>query len=284
MTASTSDWTPSPRELQRQALRRALARRRRLLALVITVVALAVLVLVTITSPGWDRFQQTFLSWHHAKAAFPDVAKGFWTNIKMFVIAEPIILAIGVLVAVTRNSVTPWLTPARLLAVAYTDVFRGLPTLLVVFVACLGIPALNLTGVPTSLTVLGTVALVLCYGAYVAEVIRSGIDSIHPSQIASAEALALSRGQTTRYVVLPQAIRRVGPPLLNDFVSLQKDTSLVASVGVAETLLAASDYGNYNFNYTPLLVSGLFFLALTIPLARLTDWLGHRALVRERGR
>lgn len=284
MSPADTDWSPSPRELQRRAVRSALARRRRLLASVITVAVLALLVLLMISSPGWDRVKETFLSWHHAKAAFPEVAEGFVTNIKMFVIAEPIILVIGVLVAVTRNSVTPWLTPARLLAVVYTDVFRGLPTLLVVFVACLGVPALNLTGVPTSLTVLGTFALILCYGAYVAEVIRSGIDSIHPSQVASAEALALSRAQTTRYVVLPQAIRRVGPPLLNDFVSLQKDTSLVASVGVAETLLAANDYGNYHFNFTPLLVSGLLFLAMTIPLARLTDWLGHRALVRERGR
>jgi polar amino acid transport system permease protein len=284
VSSTAAGWTPSPRELQRQAVRRALRRRRRVLATVMTVVALVVVVLLTITSPGWERFKETFLSWHHAKAAFPAVAEGFWTNVRMFLVAEPIILAIGVLVAVTRNSVTPWLTPARLLAVGYTDVFRGLPTLLVVFVACLGIPALQLTGLPTSLTVLGTIALILCYGAYVAEVIRAGIDSIHPSQIASAEALALSRAQTTRYVVLPQAIRRVAPPLLNDFVSLQKDTSLVASVGVAETLLAASDYGNYQFNFTPLLVSGLLFLALTIPLARFTDWLGRRALRRERGR
>jgi polar amino acid transport system permease protein len=284
VSAADPAWSPSARELERQAVRRALRRRRRLLAMLMTVAVLALLVLVTLTSPGWDRFRETFLSWHHAKAAFPTVAEGFWTNVRMFLVAEPVILAIGVLVAVTRNSVTPWLTPARLLAIGYTDVFRGLPTLLVVFVACLGIPALNLTGLPTSLTVLGTIALILCYGAYVAEVVRAGIDSIHPSQIASAEALALSRAQTTRYVVLPQAIRRVLPPLLNDFVSLQKDTSLVASVGVAETLLAASDYGNYQFNYTPLLVSGLFFLALTIPLARFTDWLGRRALLRERGR
>ncbi|RNL60850.1 amino acid ABC transporter permease [Nocardioides marmoriginsengisoli] len=240
--------------------------------------------MVVTSSEGWDQFKALFLSWHHAKEAFPAIAKGFWINIKMFVVGEILILVVGVLVAVTRNTVTPWLTPLRIVAVIYTDVFRGLPTLLVVFVICIGVPALRIEGIPTNVTVLGTFALVLCYGAYVAEVIRAGIDSIHPSQIASAEALGLGRAQTTRYVVLPQAIRRVMPPLLNDFVSLQKDTSLVASVGVFESLFAAQDYGNYNFNYTPLLVSGLFFLALTIPLARLTDWLGRRALIRERGR
>ncbi len=277
-------WEPSPRELERRAVRRSLRRRGVLIAVSITVVVMTALVLLVVTSPGWPRVQETFLSWDDAKAAFPAIAKGFWINVKMFLVAEPIILVVGVLVALTRNSVSPWLTPARILAVVYTDVFRGLPTLLVVFVMCLGVPALELTGVPTNLAVLGTFALILCYGAYVAEVIRAGIDSIHPSQVASADALGLSRAQTTRHVVLPQAIRRVMPPLLNDFVSLQKDTSLVASVGVFESLLAANDYGNFNFNFTPLLVAGLFFLALTIPLARLTDWLGHRALVRERGR
>lgn len=237
-----------------------------------------------VTSAGWPVFKADFLSWHHAKASFHSIAKGFWINVRMFLSAEPIILLIGILVAVTRNSVTPWLTPARFLAIVYTDVFRGLPTLLVVLVSVFGLPALQLTGIPTNRIVLCVGALVLCYGAYVAEVIRAGIDSIHPSQIASAEALGLSRTQTTRYVVLPQALRRVTPPLLNDFVSLQKDTSLVAAVGVFESLFAAEDYGNYHFNFTPYLLSGLFFLALTIPLARLTDWLGRRALIRERGR
>lgn len=277
-------WSPSARELERRALRRKLQRRSILIAVAITVVVGFALWAAAVTSPGWPSFKATFLSWHDAEASFHSVAKGFWINVRMFLVAEPIILIVGVLVAVTRNSVTPWLTPARVVAVVYTDVFRGLPTLLVVYVAVFGLPALELTGIPTNRIVLCTGALVVCYGAYVAEVIRAGIDSIHPSQIASAEALGLSRTQTTRYVVLPQALRRVAPPLLNDFVSLQKDTSLVASVGVFESLFAAEDYGNYHFNFTPYIVSGLFFLALTIPLARLTDWLGHRALVRERGR
>lgn len=284
MSDAATGWAPSPREQQRQAVRRALHRRRRMSATAITVVVPALLVALMVTSPGWDRFKETFLSAEHARAALPDITRAFGKNIVMFMIAEPLILLLGGSVAVVRNTVTPWLTPARILAVIYTDLFRGLPTLLVVLVFGFGVPALGVPGLPNNPLVLGTFALVLCYGAYVAEVIRAGIDSVHPSQVASAEALGMTRGQTTRFVVLPQALRRVAPPLLNDFVSLQKDTALVSTLGVFEALFVAQDYGNYNFNYTPYLVTGAFFVVLTVPLARLTDWLGKRALVRERGR
>jgi polar amino acid transport system permease protein len=172
--------------------------------------------------------------------------------------------------------------PLRLLATFYTDVLRGIPTILLVFLFCFGVPALRLQGVTTSLFWLGLTALVLSYGAYVAEVFRAGIDSIHPSQIASAETLGLSRAQTMRHVVLPQAVRRVVPPLLNDFVSLQKDTALVGAVGVFEALYAARDYANFNFNFTSYLVAAALFVALTVPLARFTDYLGRRYMRRER--
>ena len=284
MSGVAAGWAPSPRELERQRVRRQLRLRGVLIATTVTVVVAVALALLITGSSGWPRVKETFFSWHHAKATIPDIAKGFWINVKMFMLAEPLILLLGGLVAITRNTVSPWLTPARIVAVGYTDLFRGLPTLLVVMLIGFGVPALALSGVPTSGFVLGTFALVLCYGAYVAEVIRAGIDSIHPSQVASAEALGLSRAQCTRYVVLPQAIRRVLPPLLNDFVSLQKDTSLVAVLGIFEGLFVAQDYGNYHFNFTPFLVTGVFFVAVTVPLARLTDWLGRRALLRERGR
>ena len=254
-----------------------------MIATATTVGVLAVLAWLVTSSPGWPRVRATFLSWPDARASFPTIARGFWINVKLFCIAEPIILVVGILVAVTRSTVSPWLTPLRAAAVLYTDLLRGVPTLLVVVLMALGVPALQLTGVPTSLFWLTLVALVLSYGAYVAEVVRSGIESIHPSQVASAQALALSRTQTMRHVVLPQALRRVAPPLLNDFVSLQKDTALVSAVGVFEALFAAQDYGNYHFNYTPLLVAAALFVALTIPLARLTDWLARRAVRRERG-
>jgi polar amino acid transport system permease protein len=172
--------------------------------------------------------------------------------------------------------------PVRMIAIGYTDLFRGLPTILVVFLVCFGVPALQLQGVTTSLFWLALVALVLSYGAYVAEVFRAGIESVHPSQVASATALGLSNAQTLRHVVVPQAVRRVLPPLLNDFVSLQKDTALVATVGLLDALGTASDAANYSFNFTPYLVAAALFVALTVPLARLTDWLGRRAMQRER--
>ncbi len=278
-----SDWSPSLRQLERESLARRLRWRRTSTATAVTIVVLGLLVLGATSSPGWPRFRETFLSWTDAKAAFPAVRDGFWINVRMFLIAEPLILLVGVLVAVTRHTVSPWLAPLRVVAIAYTDLLRGVPTLLVVLVCGFGIPALQLQGVTNSLFALTTFALVLSYGAYVAEVIRSGIDSIHPSQVASAEALALSRAQSMRFVLLPQALRRVVPPLMNDFVSLQKDTALVSTVGVAEALRAASDYGNFNFNFTPLLVAAAFFIVMTVPLARFTDWLSERARRRERG-
>lgn len=278
-----SDWQASPRQLERESVARRMRRRRGLTAAGVTVVVLGLLVLGIVSSPGWPRVRETFFSWPDAKASFSPVRDGFWTNVRMFLIAEPVILVLGILVAVTRHTVSPWLMPLRIVAVAYTDLLRGVPTLLVVVLCAFGIPALGLQGITNSLFALTTFALVLSYGAYVAEVIRSGIDSIHPSQVASAEALALSRAQSMRYVVLPQALRRVVPPLMNDFVSLQKDTALVSAVGVQEALRAASDYGNFNFNYTPILVAAAFFVVMTVPLARFTDWLGERARRRERG-
>ncbi|HET7357894.1 MAG TPA: amino acid ABC transporter permease [Nocardioidaceae bacterium] len=280
---SAEDWSPSARERERQAVRRRLGLRSAGIAAAATVLLIGALVLLIVSSPGWPRVQQTFLSWDHAKAVFPAIATGFWLNVRLFLVAEPLILALGVLVAVARQSTSPALFPVRALAVVYTDLFRGMPTLLVVLMVCFGVPALKLQGVTNSLFWLGLVALVLSYGAYVAEVFRAGIESIHPSQVASADSLGLSRAQAMRYVVLPQAVRRVVPPLLNDFVSLQKDTALVATVGLVEALNAAQIYANFNFNYTSYLVAAAFFVALTVPLARFTDWLGRRVAARERG-
>ena len=209
---------------------------------------------------------------------------GFWINIRMFLIAEVAILVLAMLVAVVRQSTTPWLAPARIVAVGYTDLFRGVPTLLVVIICATGIPALRLTGFTNDPFWLCTIALVLCYGAYVAEVLRAGILSIHPTQIASADALALTRSQTIRYVVLPQAVRRVIPPLINDFLSLQKDTALVSTVGVFEVLRASTDFQSYHFNGTSLLVAGAFFLVITIPVARFADWVMIRQIRKEQGR
>jgi polar amino acid transport system permease protein len=278
----SESWSPSPRQVERQRVRRALDRRATLVATAATAVVLVLLVVGLTASPGWPRVRETFLSWPDAKAALPAIAQAFLVNVRMFLVAEPLILLLGVLVAVARTTVAPALFPVRALAVLYTDLFRGVPTLLVVFLVAFGLPALRLQGVTSSLFWLGVTALVLSYGAYVAEVFRSGIESVHPSQVASAQALGLSHAQSLRYVVVPQAVRRVVPPLLNDFVSLQKDTALVASVGLVEALRQAQVYSSFHFNFSSYLVAAAFFVALTIPLARLTDWLGRRYARRER--
>jgi polar amino acid transport system permease protein len=246
-------------------------------------VVLGALVWVTVSSPGWDRVQETFFSWDDAQESFPDIARGFWVNIQLFLIAEVFILAVGMAVALLRGSRSALMFPLRALSVVYVDLFRGVPTLLLVFLVGFGVPALRLQGAPNSPFWLGVIALTLSYGAYVAEVIRSGIESVHPSQRAAARSLGLSHGQTMRTVVLPQALRRVAPPLLNDFVSLQKDTALVSVLGLvpAEALRQANVYASFNFNYTPLVVAAAFFIALTVPMARLTDYVGARVLKRQ---
>ena len=275
-------WTPSPRQLEREAVRRRLSARSALVSAAATLLVLGLLVVGVTSSPGWPVVQETFFSWRHAKESFPTIVEGFGINVLLFLAAEPLILVLGAGVAVLRSTTSPALFPLRALAVLYTDLFRGIPTILVVFLFAFGLPALRLQGVTTDFFWLGLFALVLSYGAYVAEVFRSGIESVHPSQLASADALGLSHGQAMRFVVLPQAVRRVVPPLLNDFVSLQKDTALVGAVGLFEALFAARDYTNYHFNFTPYLVAAALFVALTVPLARLTDWLGRRYARRER--
>jgi polar amino acid transport system permease protein len=276
-----SDWSPSRHELERRKVRRRLRLRSTAIATTTTVVVFTVLAVVVLTSPGWSTFRETFLDGFHARAALPAVWDAFWLNVKMFMIAEVFILVLALAIALARVSRSAWLVPVRLMAVAYTDVVRGIPTILLVYLFAFGMPALQLQGMPNGAFFWATVALIVSYSAYVAEVFRAGIDSVHPSQVASAHALGLSRGQTLRHVVVPQAVRRVVPPLLNDFVSLQKDTALASAAGVFEAVFVARDYANFNFNFTPYLVVAAFFIALTIPLARVTDWLGARYRRRE---
>ena len=282
MTTTDHDgWEPSARELERQAVRRSRARRDILVATVAILVVLGGIGLGIVSSPGWHRVQVTFFNWHVATAAFPEVLRGFGKNVVVFLVAEPFILVLGAGVAVVRSTSGPAMLPFRVLAIVYADVVRGVPTILLVYLAGFGVPALELTGVTTNTLWLGTGALVISYGAYVSEVFRAGINSIHPSQLASADALGLSRWQSMVHVILPQATRRVAPPLLNDFISLQKDSALLSVIFVFEAMFSAEDYENYHFNYTSLVVAAVLFICLTIPLTRFTDWLGNRMLRRE---
>lgn len=275
-------WTASAHEIERQQIRRRLRFRSLLIATVAMVVVFGLIGVGTVSSPGWPSIKELFFNWGDAKASFPSILDGFWLNVKLFMTAEPLILILALSVALARQARSPWLVPVRFVAVVYTDVFRGVPTILLVLLLGFGMPALGLQGVPQSGYFWALVALILSYGAYVAEVFRAGIESIHPSQIASAQALGLSRAQAMRHVVVPQAVRRVVPPLLNDFISLQKDTALVSVVAVFDSMFAAKDYSSFNFNYTSYVVVALFFIAMTVPLARLTDWLQARYADRER--
>lgn len=278
-----TQWRPSDVQRARIAYRRRQALRRGALAAGSTLLVLALLVVLTVTSPGWQRVRATYFDIGYARELLPDLAEAFVLNIKLFVVAEIFILVVALVVAVVRVVPSPALAPVKLLAVVYTDVFRGTPTLLVILLVCFGVPALQLQGAPSSIFWLGVIALTLSYGAYVAEVIRAGISSVHPSQWAASRSLGLTYSQTLRHVVLPQAIRRVMPPLLNDFVSLQKDTALVSTAGLVEILREAQINASRDFNFTPYVAAAAFFVVLTVPLARLADWLALRQLRREQG-
>jgi polar amino acid transport system permease protein len=268
---------PPPRRPRLRDSLRAEGARGALIATISTIVFLVVVAIAVLSSPGWDRVRAAFFSWDDFRASVPDIVSGFWLNVQMFLIAEVLVLIFALLLAVIRAIPGPVFFPLRALSTIYTDLFRGIPTLLVILLLGFGMPALNLQGLPDSNMFWGIVALVLVYSAYVAEVYRAGIESIHPSQRAAARSLGLGQWQALRFVVVPQAVRRVIPPLLNDFVGLQKETALVAILGsVREAVREAQIYSTSTFNYTSYLGAALLFLLVTIPLARFTDYLIDR--------
>ena len=264
----------SDRRLEREAVRRRQARRGQAIAAASTVVVLGGLAAWVLTSPGWPVVRETFFSWSVLKDSFPEILDGFWLDVKLMLVVEVAVLAVGLLVALVRTSGGPALFPLRMLSVVYVDLFRGIPTILLVYLIGFGIPALALTGLPTDPVVLGGIALGLSYSAYVAEVFRAGIGSIHRGQRDAALAVGLTEAQSMRHVVLPQAVRRVTPPLLNDFVALQKDVALVSILGPQEAFRIAQIIQGETFNYTPLIAAALLYLAITVPLARVVDRMG----------
>ena len=264
-------YDPAARRTERAAAGRRKSRRQTAIAAVSTVLVIGLLITAIVTSKGWASVQEAFFDWDDFKASFPEVAKGFWLDVKMFLVIEVAVLIVGLVVALARISRPPPLFPLRLLAVVYINVLRGIPTILLVFLIGFGVPALELSGLPTDPVVLGGIALTLAYSAYVAEVYRAGIESVHPSQRAAALAGGLTETQTMRHVVLPQAVRRVAPPLLNDFISLQKDVALVAILGPLEAFRVAQIEAASNFIYTPLVAAALLYLCVTVPLALLLD-------------
>lgn len=272
---------PSAVELDRRAYRRRQTARSVAIAAVSTVAFAVVVWLTIVNTPGWARVQSTFFDPETALQALPRVWEGFLVNLRVLVVAAACVLVVGVLVATLRTLRGPVFFPLRALAAGYTDLFRGMPLIIVLYLVGFGIPGLRFTEGRIPFEVLGTIALVLVYGAYVSEVLRAGIEAVHPSQQLAARSLGLRHGQALRIVVLPQAVRKVTPALMNDFVAMQKDVGLISVLGGVDAVRAAQIETAAAFDFTPYVVAGLLFVLLALPMIRLTDWYTARLRARE---
>jgi polar amino acid transport system permease protein len=274
--------TYRPSELQRQRL--AYRRRQTVVSVVIAAVSTALvggsLYFLVTGAPGWDRVRESFLDPAVAREAFPEVLRGLWLNLRLLFFCSLGALAVGLGTALLRTLRPAVFFPLRALATSYTYVFRGAPLIIVLYLLTFGVPGLRLAGTP-SVLVLGGIALVITYGAYLAEVFRAGIESVHPSQRSAARSLGLSYRQSMRYVVLPQAVRRVTPPMLNDLVALQKDVGLISLAGPVDAIRAAQIVNAETFDYTPYVVAAALFVLMAIPLVAVTDWVTLRAARRQ---
>lgn len=270
----------SDRPTRRERYERARRRRSVVIAAISTIVVVGALIVLIPLTPGWERVRQAFFDGDVFIDTFPGLLDAFWLDVRILLWSTPPILVVSLLIALARNTRSPALFPLRAFAVIYTDVLRGIPVILLVFLIGFGVPALGLSREWANPLIWGSVTLVLSYSAYTAEIIRAGIDAVHESQRAGARSLGMTSSQTMRTIVLPQAFRKIVPPLMNTFVSLQKDVALVSLIGPVEILRQAGiDKATYA-NFTPYVAASLIFLALTIPCTRLADW----ALARQRAR
>jgi len=272
--------TGGARARERRAHERRARRRSTAVAATSSLAVLAAVVLVVPRLPRWERVRESFFDGERFGDSMPRLLGAFLLDLRIFAWSTPVIFGIGLLVAIARGSRAPALFPVRALVVAYVDVMRGVPVILWIYLVGFGVPGLGLERPWNSPLLWGSVALCLTYGAYVGEVFRAGIEGVHEGQRAAARSLGLSSGQTMRFVVLPQAVRRVVPALMNDLVSLQKDVALVSLIGPIEILRQAGIDKSKFANFTPYVAAAAIFLCVTIPLTRLTDWL----LARERRR
>jgi polar amino acid transport system permease protein len=266
----------------RARARRARNRRHMTISAISTVIVLGGISAYILTSPGWPTVRKDFFSGHWFSKSFGSVLHGFWLDVRVFLVVELAVLFLGLLIALIRTFDVAVLFPVKLVCVVFVDVMRGIPTILLIYIIGFAVPALYLTGVPSSAVVLGGIALTMSYSAYVSEVYRAGLASIHPSQGGAALALGLTPSQTLRHVIIPQAVRNVLPPLLNDFIALQKDVALISIIGPLEAFRWAQIYADQYFNYTPLLGAAVLYLCVTIPMTRWVDRMQARER-RERG-
>ena len=270
--------SPNPAAPTRRAQYDAAARRRsnRIAALSTAAVFLAIIILVPL-APGWEAVKKSFFNWDVVVKTFPKLLQAFLLDVAIFAWSAPAIAILGMAIALMRDARSPALYPLRLFAIVYTDIFRGIPIILVVYLIGFGIPGLGLPRPWNSPYIWGSLALILTYSAYVAEIFRSGIESIHPSQRAAAASLGLSHRDTMRDVILPQAVRRVVPANMNMFIALQKDVALLSFIGPVEILRQAGVYKSLLANFTPYVVAAVIFLAVTVPATRFAD----RLLARQ---
>ena len=271
---------PSDIQLGRIAYRRSKAIRSVLLAAASTAVLGTLLGVLITGSPGWPRVKQAFFDPEFARESLPTVLEGLRLNIELFVACAIGALLLGLLVAVLRTLRGPVFFPVRALATTYTYSLRGMPLIITIYLFTFGISGLRLQGTP-DVVVLGGAAIVVTYGAYIAEVLRAGIESVHPSQVAAARSLGLSYRQAMRHVVLPQAVRRAAPPLLNDVVSMQKDVGLISLAGPIDAIRAAQISQQQSANFTPYVVAGVLFVLFALPLIGVTDFVTLRAARRQ---
>lgn len=267
-------------ERQRRRYRRARTTRSLLISAISTLIIAALIVVILASSPGWKTTQQTFFNWEYAKSSFPAVLSGMWLNIRMLLVAATGVAVFATLLAAARTLGGPVFFPIRFLAAAYTDIFRGVPFIVVLYIIGFGIPALNPSR-RIDVTLLGTIALVITYTSYVSEVLRAGLESIHPSQRYAARSLGLTHGQTMRHIIVPQAVRKVTPALMNDFISMQKDVGLISVLGATDAIRAAQVQQATTYNFTSYVVAGLLFIVLSFPFIRLSDWYTARLRKRE---
>ena len=268
---------------RRRRFERAQRRRSALIASGSSIAVVAILVIAVPRAPGWPRVQRSFFDGGVFVDTFPKLLSAFWLDIRIFLVATPCIAVLAMAIALARNTRHPALFPVRAAAAVYTDVFRGVPVILTIYLIGFGVPGLGLSRTLGQPIIWGTVALVLAYSAYVSEVFRAGIESVHESQRAAARSLGMTSSQTMRVVVIPQAVRRVVPALMNDFISLQKDVALVSLIGPVEILRRAGIEKSLAANFTPYIGAALIFLAVTIPLTRAADHLMARQRRRTSG-
>ena len=277
--AREPEYEVSPVEQERQLFRKRQGVRSIIISIISTFVLAGLIVLTLKLSPGWPRVQEMFLSPHYFAESFPIVLDGLWLNVRVLIYSLIGTAVFGTLLAVIRISKSAVLFPLRVLAQFYTTVMRGIPMLVVLYIIGFGIPGLGIFGrIPVE--VLGTIAVTMSYSAYIAEVLRAGFQDVSPQQRASARSLGLSSGQTVRLIIIPQALRKIAPALMNDFIAMQKDVGLISTLGAIDAVRAAQVQVALTFNFTPYIVASVLFILLSIPFILLNDW--YTAKLRKR--